>query len=238
MDHIIFLHGALGSASQLQPLISTYKEQDQSLICHSFDLSGHGEKSDIENKEIEFSIQQFSNDLKNYINSIELRENRKIYVFGYSMGGYAALNLAKESPGIIDKIFTLGTKFYWNEEIAKNEIEMLDPEKIEIKIPKFANILKKRHSSDCWKKVLINTASLMNSLGKNPLLTNDVLKQINCKVRIAVGDRDNMVTIEESENASRVLNSGSFIVLSETYHPIEKVDLKRLCLELKDFFKN
>ncbi|MBK9228864.1 MAG: alpha/beta fold hydrolase [Ignavibacteria bacterium] len=48
-------------------------------------------------------------------------------IFGYSMGGYAALYAAKKYPGVIGKIFTLGTKFEWNEESSASEVKLLSP---------------------------------------------------------------------------------------------------------------
>lgn len=236
MLHIIFLHGALGSASQLSPLISYFQSLYPEVKCHVLEFTGHGKKA-AQNKDIDFSIQQFSNDLLSYILKIDKKPNDKICVFGYSMGGYAALNLLKTHQDIIDRLFTLGTKFNWNEESSKAEVKHLEPDKIESKIPKFAEALKERHSSAEWKNVLSNTAKMMLELGRAPLLQSNDLKNIDCNVRICVGDSDNMVTIEESEKASRDLKNGSLLVLPETLHPIEKVDIKKLCHEIHEFFK-
>jgi pimeloyl-ACP methyl ester carboxylesterase len=39
-------------------------------------------------------------------------------IFGYSMGGYAGMYLAKYFPERVSKLLTLATKFYWDEKIA------------------------------------------------------------------------------------------------------------------------
>ncbi len=220
MEHVIFLHGALGSSEQVQPFIMQFKEKYPESSCHTFDFYGHGKNAEVNNNENEFSIQQFSNDLLNFINLI--KDKSVINVFGYSMGGYAALVLAKDYPGVIEKIFTLGTKFAWNKETAEKESAMLDPDKIQEKLPVFAEALKARHGISSWKTVLKNTGLMMLSLGENSLLKPDDLKEINCKVRISVGDKDNMVSIEESKEAAGDLKYGSFQVLKNTFHPIEK----------------
>ena len=54
------------------------------------------------------------------------------------MGGYVALQLANKHPKYVQKIITLGTKFAWDKETAAKEVKMLNPEKIEEKIPAFA----------------------------------------------------------------------------------------------------
>jgi pimeloyl-ACP methyl ester carboxylesterase len=51
------------------------------------------------------------------------------------MGGYVALKTAVLHPGRIEAIVTLGTKFHWDPENASNEVRMLNPEKIEEKVP-------------------------------------------------------------------------------------------------------
>ena len=74
---------------------------------------------------------------ENYIQTID--------IFGYSMGGYVALWLARFYPDRVGKIFTLGTKLKWNDEEAEKEIKMLNPEKVELKVPAFAQQLAERH---------------------------------------------------------------------------------------------
>ena len=46
---------------------------------------------------------------------------------------------------MIQKVFTLATKFEWTPDIAQKEIKMLDAAKIAEKIPAFAQLLEKRH---------------------------------------------------------------------------------------------
>ncbi len=51
------------------------------------------------------------------------------------MGGYVALYLAKHHLQLVHKIFTLATKFHWDETVAANENKRLQPEGIEEKVP-------------------------------------------------------------------------------------------------------
>jgi hypothetical protein len=59
------------------------------------------------------------------------------------MGGYVALYLASANENLLDKIANLGTKFDWNPETALKESKMLNVEQIEIKVPKFAEVLER-----------------------------------------------------------------------------------------------
>jgi uncharacterized protein YaeQ len=114
---------------------------------------------------------------------------------------------------------------------------MLSPAKIEDKVPAFAKLLEERHAPEDWKQVIHKTAEMMINLGKHNELTYEELGSIANEVTVAVGDRDNMVSISETERAYKYLKNGRMIVMPDTVHPIEKVDLERLKIELQSFFR-
>ncbi|MFN8230133.1 MAG: alpha/beta fold hydrolase [Bacteroidia bacterium] len=140
MKNIILLHGAIGAADQLIPLENELTKQNFKVFKFSF--SGHG-NTPFNN---DFSIKQFAKELELFISENNLIQPA---IFGYSMGGYVALYLVTQMPMLIGNIITLGTKFNWTEEIAKKEIQLLNPKTIIEKVPKFANALQQRHG-DCW----------------------------------------------------------------------------------------
>jgi esterase/lipase len=153
------------------------------------------------------------------------------------MGGYVGLFLARFYPDRIGKVFTLATKFHWHEETAKREASMLDPSKIMEKFPAFAEELKNRHSPEDWSVVLSKTAEMMINLGHNNTLKDADYKAIENEVQVSVGDRDKMVSIEETLGVYRHLKNARMLVLPDTLHPIEKVEGDRLVHEIKNFFK-
>src|SRR5689334_13100853 len=114
MNPILILHGALGSASQLEPVKSMM--ESNGMRVHLLSFSGHGGISFQKN----FGIEQFADDTLHYIKSYQLKQ---VNIFGYSMGGYVALWLAKQYPDVVGKIVTLGTKFDWSVESAAKEVK-------------------------------------------------------------------------------------------------------------------
>lgn len=227
MQHLLLLHGAIGSADQLKPFATALQHK---YIVHTLNFSGHG---GVQNNS-DFRIESFANDVLNYLakNKIE-----NAHLFGYSMGGYVALYLAKHHPEKINKVFTLATKFLWNPAIAQQEIKMLDANKIAEKIPAFAQVLERRHSPNDWKTVLQKTADLMINLGnENPLKKEDY-ENIQQPVLIGIGDKDTMVTLEETIDVYRTLKQANLIVLPQTPHPIEKVSVERIVKEIELFFQ-
>ncbi len=224
---LLILHGAIGAASQFEPLLPLLEERFEPRVL---DFLGHGAGASAEEP---FSIELFAGQLAG---EIERSGNRPADIFGYSMGGYVALHLARTRPELVGRVFTLSTKFRWDEETSAREVKMLDPRKIEEKVPRFAEELRRRHAAHGWERVLTGTAEMMLSLGRRPVLTAEDAAGIAQRVRVAVGDRDQMVTLEETSEVYRRLPAGELAVLPGTQHPIEKVPSRRLAAELVDFF--
>ncbi|MCB0662745.1 MAG: alpha/beta hydrolase [Saprospiraceae bacterium] len=214
----LLLHGALGTSKQFERLIQQLGPDGR---VDAINFSGHGGKV----SSGQFSMEVFMEDLLNYLD-----ENKvdKVDVFGYSMGGYVALYTALRHPDRIGRIVTLGTKFDWTPESAAKETRMLNPDKIEEKVPAFAAKLQKDHAPLDWKVVLQQTSAMMLELGNGNGLSWDVLPNIHHEVHICLGDHDNMVSQEESEKAAGLLPNGTFTLLEGVPHPIEKVDVKVL----------
>jgi esterase/lipase len=218
MKHIILLHGAIGAADQLEPLANALKEKQCKV--HTFSFSGHG-KIPFQSK---FSIEQFASELEQFIKDHALEQPA---VFGYSMGGYVALHLAKTKPGLLGNIITLGTKFAWSPDIAQKEVKMLDAKTIAEKVPKFAEALKNRHGAD-WETLLQKTAAMMLDLGNNPALKKDDFAAIENKVMIGLADHDAMVTLDETVAVFKQLKQADMYMLPASKHPIESIDVKLL----------
>jgi len=157
-------------------------------------------------------------------------------VFGYSMGGYIALYLAATSPDRVQRVATLATKLAWTPEVAARECALLDPAAIRAKVPKFAAALEARHTGAGWEALLTSTANLLRELGARPLITDDMLASIRHPARIAVGDRDATVTIDECVAAVRRIPNGELEVLPRTPHPFEKAPIERIAYSLAEFF--
>jgi pimeloyl-ACP methyl ester carboxylesterase len=225
---LLLLHGALGAASQFDTLQQMLEAQGKKVFTLNF--SGHGGKPVSEKG---FSIQVFTDEVFDFLEQNALSQ---VDIFGYSMGGYVALWLAAHHPEKINSIFTLGTKFDWSEASAIHETKKLNPDKIVEKVPAFAKVLEERHKPLDWKEVMLNTADLMRELGREPLLHQEVLCSINTKTCIAVGDADDMVNRFHSEDVSKLLTNASFMILKETPHMIERINLTTLSQTLNEFF--
>ncbi|PKA84481.1 pimeloyl-ACP methyl ester carboxylesterase [Ulvibacter sp. MAR_2010_11] len=217
-ETLLLLHGALGSKDQFN---ASKKRLEETYNVHAINFEGHGGTA----YGSEFSIRLFTD---NVIDHIKANSINEVTIFGYSMGGYVALNVALKLPEKVKKIYTLGTKFKWDRESAEIEVKMLNPNKIEEKIPLFAENLKQVHYPQDWKVVMNMTADMMLNMAKGAKLVDDDLKKINQKVIIGIGSLDTMVSYEESAYASNILPNSKLIQLDGVKHPIDQIETDEL----------
>lgn len=225
MKNLVLLHGALGDARELDAV-------KQQLWAHYevwvLSFSGHGGRTPDE----PFSVNLFVRDLYFFI---ERNHLERVYLFGYSLGGFIGVEFARRYPNLVERVFTFATKWNWTPEVARHEAKMLDPEKIKEKVPTFAQLLEKRHEED-WEKLVLYTADFLVELGNNPTPENH-WKKVTTPVCVAVGDQDKLVSVEESEQISRELQNGRLIVLRGTPHAFEKAPHDELARLTVSFFQ-
>ncbi|MBN8640721.1 MAG: alpha/beta hydrolase [Flavobacteriales bacterium] len=225
MQQLLLLHGALGSEKSLQPLKESLQND---FDVYSFSFHGHGGS---EFPESDFTIAGFANEVIAFLDENQIES---ITVFGYSMGGYVGLYLAKQFPERIQKLFTLATKLNWTVEGSQKEASMLNPIIIKEKVPKYALSLEQLHGNN-WEDLMTKTAQMMLNLGQNPEVNDNDFEQITIPVLLSVGDKDVMVTLEETLHAHRKIQHSQLLVLPNTIHPIEKVDVVELANQIKRF---
>lgn len=228
MENILFLHGALGSKHQFEPIMEALKG---SYNCTAINLPGHGGEL-IPAQGLTFPV--FAERILAYLDAQKIE---KTHLFGFSMGGYAALYFAHLHPERVGKIFTLNVKFNWDPITTAKEAGFLDPEKMMEKVPSFANNLMVIHGMHIWKSLLKSTSDMMKQLSETVLLSEEELFAIKHPVLLGIGDRDQTSSIAETLNVFKQLSNASLWVVPNTAHPYEKVKLDLLVPVLKDFFK-
>lgn len=226
---ILFLHGALGTAQDLEPLMEIFRERGYETL--SFNFSGHGMNA---TPPSEFRIDLFARDLEAFIRTHDLKEP---VIFGHSMGGYVALyHKANFEDSPIVRIFTYGTKFNWSQKAVRKELPMLVPEHIQEKFPHYAESLRKKHG-DSWRHLLHSTAHMMQNLEKLDGLTREDMAEIDIPVVLILGDQDRMVSTEETQLTSSWIHGCQVKTVSHSKHELERSNLKEIaeivisCLE-------
>ena len=155
---ILLLHGALGAAASFHSWVPLLKAH--SFEVHTLDFSGHGANA----YSGPLSMRLFGEDVLAYLDQHRLD---KISIFGFSMGGYAALELAGTHPQRIDSILTLGTKWDWTPAQIERETAPLNPDFLLEKAPKYADLLAKVHTGQGWRSLLARLGSKRRTANKS-----------------------------------------------------------------------
>ncbi len=227
MKPLLLLHGALGTAQQLEPLAQQLGGYP---AVRTFTFYGHGEAPA---PAAGYSFDMFASNILHYLDDNDIPQ---VDIFGFSMGGYAALYFALRHPDRVGKIATLGTKLVWTPEGSAQEVKMLDADKLEAKVPAFAQHLKTLHGDQNWRSVLAATAQMMLNLGNEPPLKGHDYQALKHELLLSIGDKDQTAGLEDTVATYRLVPKAQLWVLPGTPHPIEKVDLAALANGLKVFF--
>jgi pimeloyl-ACP methyl ester carboxylesterase len=224
---IIFLHSALSTSLELDPLMKLMSERGFRTL--TFDFSGHGKSTPMPS---DFRIETFAGELDHFIRSHKLTAPA---VFGHSMGGYVALfHKANFEDSPITHVFTYGTKFNWSESSVMKELPMLVPEHIEEKFPGFRDLLMERHGPG-WKHLLRSTAHLIRNLEKLDGLTREDMDNIDIPVCLMVGDQDRVVGPEETQLAHRNLHHSVVKTITHSKHDLDKANLREIAGIMEEF---
>jgi pimeloyl-ACP methyl ester carboxylesterase len=223
MQEVILLHGALGCRSHWNHILPYL---DKTFSIHNLDFPLHGGSP---SSKTELTLDDLSAFVMDYVSSKKLRD---FSIMGYSMGGYVGLDLAiRKIPGL-NIIVTLGTKLNWDEKIAEEEISKLTIENL---APIHAK-LEQEHGSN-WQDVVKATHSIMRSIGESPL-RSEQLMNTGIPVRLLLGEKDRMVTKEETELFCTGNNACQWEMLPAQPHLLERVDAESTASKINEYLKH
>lgn len=220
---LLLLHGALGTAAQMDPL----RERVGGV---AIDLCGHGGRA---HDHARMGFDAFVSDIEEAYNA---NGWQRAHLFGYSMGGYAALLFAAEHPERVLSVATLGTKFLWTSEGLHKELRMLNPDTMQAKVPAFADGLARAHGAAHWSAVVEAVARNMQQLAAEPLLNPTVVHRIKCPVLCSVGELDTTAVPHDTRVFSSGLRDAQVEVWPGTRHPFDTVPLDLLQRRLGRFW--
>ena len=223
---LLLLHGALGSAATLAPLAELLADD---FTVQPLTFAGHGGR---EVNPDTFTLVHFAQEV---LAALREQEGGPAHVFGYSMGGFAALLAACQEPTQFASITTLGTTLDWTPELVATAVAFMDPAKIIDKFPAFAEQLRQRHAPADWAAVLTATARLITAAGAAPQLLSLDFTALQAPVQLLVGDADLAAGPAATAALAAQLPRGRFVLLPNTPHPLERVDLTLLAGHIRVF---
>jgi pimeloyl-ACP methyl ester carboxylesterase len=211
---ILLLHGILGTfESEMAPLVP-FLERERFLIGANFRMHGGaaGEGTGI-------TLEGLCDDA---LAALDAHGIEGAHIAGYSLGGFVGLALAHRRPERVKSVLLHATKFFWTADNARDFAAGMRPDRIEEKQPRWAAKLAALHGGDHWRALCEAAADFVLSLPGQ--FTETEAAGVHCPVRVSVGDRDELVSVEESAALYRALPAGSLSVLANTRHPFGLID--------------
>ena len=225
---LLLLPGLIGSISKqwksfIRPLSETHR-----LVL--MDLRGHGRSgNNAKNLQPERMLQDI-------IGLLTHLKAPAVHVAGYSIGGYLGLMLALVQPRQVQTLLMHSTKFYWTKESANKMRAQLDPDQMAEKVPAYADQLVQEHGGRHWRILVRQAADLNSTLVTKGLAERDI-KRMQIPTLISVGDRDELVPLNEAQRLSRTLPNASLIVLPGVRHPFQTIHPIPLLPMMQEFHR-
>ena len=208
---LVALHGALGTADQLAPLLDAWSRTFRVIAP---DLPGHGSSTlpeavpswDLYADAVEAVIGEFGID--------------RAHLFGYSLGAGVALKLAHRRPGVVHRLALHATNVQWR----AREVDQMTAEVMSaVNSPKQADRLGALHSEG-WPEAV--DAMLAFSRGLPEAWIDDTaLASIEAPALVSIGDRDALFAPEAALHLAQTLPNARLWVLPDVAHSLSTLDL-------------
>lgn len=220
---VLMLHGALSDNLQnwrmiLKPLSERYR-----LI--GVDMRGHGQT---DNPSGSFTLEDLRDDALGVLDALGIE---KAHLLGCSLGGYVSMALRDAHPHRIGTLALAGVKVGWEPGDAVDRAGFFVPEVIAQTYPMWIPHMAKAHAThyglDHWKTLVTQVSSLLQTLPARPELSlaRLVAEAETRPLFYCLGDRDEMVPIEEIPKIARARADAEILVvpraghLFREYHP-------------------
>lgn len=194
-DPLIVLHGAhmdIMSMGKIIPLLSETHE------VYALEFQGHGHTEDIDRP---ITYQNLADDVADFMDIVGLE---KADVFGYSMGGQVALQLAISNPQKVNKLIAASVAYDlkgWQPAYSEF-IPQMTPEMF-LSMPYFAE----KHEQSANPDAYVAFLKKMIALEHEPMAWENDVKNLKTPVLIIAGDAD-VATLEHTIAMFRLLGGG------------------------------
>ena len=223
---ILILPGMLGTIdTEWEHLLQPIADMGYTVIAA--DLPGHGPSEMTKSLTLRVIIDEIDKLLQG-INA------EPVVIIGYSLGGYAGLSWAVKHANRVVGVWMHATKFYWSGEEAENLGAELDLSYMEENNPERLQRLRELHGEEKLEAMLPWLSKLVTGLPDIGLTHMD-LEEAQFPVMISVGDRDELVPVEEAVDLYRALPRGQLCILPDTNHPLGSARDHVFLPAVKDF---
>ena len=235
-EPLILIHGGMGIGNNFEQHIPLFSKQFRVIMP---DSRGHG-KTD--NPSGEFSYQLMADDMAAFISVLELYRPS---ICGWSDGGQIALELGMRYPDLMSCIVA-GAAWYKFSQGYQSMLKaigfespgIVNIERIKQSLPQLAEMWRSWHSPfhgpDHWETL----ATQISTMWWTPLdYTSSDFQKIKAPTLILVGDRDQMIPVEEAAEMYRLIHGAELAILPNSDHSLPNRRAELFSAVVLDFLK-
>ena len=210
---LLVLHGAAGTTQHdAAPLI---RQLESSFHVVGVDLSGHGTSA--LPGDAPLSLDLFAEDIRTVLNALDLPS---AHVFGFSLGGGAALRLAQMHPKRVDRLAVLQTNAHWTDDHARRMQARLDLDGLADRAPRRAARLRARH--DAPDRLVPALQTFVTTLPDASDTLVQTLPDLDAPTLVAGLDRDPLFELASTRALHDALPNARLAVLPGDTHSLAR----------------
>lgn len=214
---LVMLHGAIGSTQR--ETASLARRLAPHFHVLALDFSGHGASTDAG----PFSADLFADNVRTVLDHFGVE---RAHLFGFSMGGYAALHFAAHYPKRTICLAVHGTSIAWDAATV-NAMKGRFPA---------AETLEK--TSENKQRLFERTTRFIRMLPGQTEVMEAVLPRVEAPVLVSAADRDNLFPLEAALRLQGLLPQSRLAVLPGARHALTALDLDVYVPLLRRHFEN
>jgi pimeloyl-ACP methyl ester carboxylesterase len=173
----------------------------------------------------------FAEDARSVLDAYDLSS---AHVFGFSLGGGAALHLAHTHPDRVDRLAVFQTNAHWTEAQAQRMQRRLDLDALRDRAPNRADRLQARH--DAPERLLRRLRAFVDTLPDASARLGDVLPELTPPTLVAALDQDPLFGLDASQKLHQALSNARLAVLPGDTHSLARAPLGLLAPLLTQHF--
>ena len=213
-EPLVLLHGGSLTGDMWQPYLAGFAERYRVITP---DLPGHGRSS---NPADTMSYQHLADDIVAFIHALDLR---KPLIAGFSDGGQVALEIGMRHPTLPQSIALGGVWFKYSEvyrawvrdALGDEASPEVDTARLALNHPDWVAWLEQLYGPDGWKPLLVQ----LKPMWTRPLnYTAKDFAEVVAPTLVLIGDRDELVPVEEATDMYRQLGHAELAVVPNSNH--------------------
>jgi pimeloyl-ACP methyl ester carboxylesterase len=206
----IFLHGANGCATEMEPLATLLQPYARLIAVN---LPGHGGRPVPER----LGIDQAAEDV---IAVLDREGIDRAFFVGYSLGGYTAARLAQRFPGRTLGFCAIATKFVFDAGTVAKWIYLAQFDRLAANA-RGPQMLKAH--GEGWRAVTEANQRLFKDLGANPAMRDADFAAITRPALLVNSNRDPLVEWSETLRIGSLIPGAQLVMFHGLAHPMRNV---------------